>query len=457
MAQDGAGATTDGGIGVAFASIGALEGKMTTRRLVSMVAAALLGVACSTNGSGLSARDGAAGTGTGGARTGAGGALPGSGGVIGLGGAGGSTVVVTGSGGGGLGGSTATGGMGAGGRSSGNDGAATGGARTGMGGAGAGGVVVDAGGAVDGGLLGTGGAPLASGGASGTSRGGAIGQGGVGAGGVQGTGGNTATGSGGKGGGGNGGAGGTGTGALCGGKVCASDEVCCGPPDCGHCINPLTGPNCPQVCTTSACGPTGAPCQDGEICLNVNISMGPRNTITTTCVANPCGTQALACDCAGALCQDASPATQCSQAIPASGVLVCVGGGVCASPDTPIATPSGNRPIAELRRGDWVFSEHHGALVAVPLLEVVRRPVQGHVVIHLVTASGATLDISAPHPTADGRRFSDLQVGDLLDGDPILVREVAAYPHAFTYDILPASSTGTYVAAGHLIGSTLRR
>jgi hypothetical protein len=29
------------------------------------------------------------------------------------------------------------------------------------------------------------------------------------------------------------------------------------------------------------------------------------------------------------------------------------------------------------------------------------------------------------------------------------------YEHPFTYDILPASSTGTYIAGGKLIGSTL--
>jgi hypothetical protein len=77
-------------------------------------------------------------------------------------------------------------------------------------------------------------------------------------------------------------------------------------------------------------------------------------------------------------------------------------------------------------------------------------------VVHLVTATGARLDISGPHPTADGRRFADLKVGDLLDGDPIVVREVTPYAHPFTYDILPASSTGTYLAAGLLIGSTLK-
>jgi hypothetical protein len=116
----------------------------------------------------------------------------------------------------------------------------------------------------------------------------------------------------------------------------------------------------------------------------------------------------------------------------------------------------GNVAISNLHPGDLVYSEHEGALVAVPLLKVARRPAAGHLIVHVVTAKGAVLNISGPHPTADGRKFADLKVGDLLDGDTIIMRELRPYPHAFTYDILPASSTGTYVANGLLIGSTLK-
>ncbi|HXU64280.1 MAG TPA: hypothetical protein VN962_21415 [Polyangia bacterium] len=35
---------------------------------------------------------------------------------------------------------------------------------------------------------------------------------------------------------------------LCGGEVCAAGQFCCGPPECGHCANRLTGPRCPAVC-----------------------------------------------------------------------------------------------------------------------------------------------------------------------------------------------------------------
>jgi len=47
-------------------------------------------------------------------------------------------------------------------------------------------------------------------------------------------------------------------------------------------------------------------------------------------------------------------------------------------------------------------------------------------------------------------------LGDTLDGDIIVSRENIPYQFAYTYDILPASSTGIYVANGVLIGSTLK-
>jgi hypothetical protein len=247
------------------------------------------------------------------------------------------------------------------------------------------------------------------------------------------------------------------TAPLCGGKTCAADEVCCGPAECGRCIKALTGPNCPSSCSASMCGPSGQACATGEICVDVALSAGPMiGSTTATCVANPCGTQSLDCACAGTACTAASAQTTCASVDPATGLVRCVGGNKCAAPDTPIATPTGERPIAELRPGDLVFSADDGALVAVPLLQVSRTPAAGHVVVHLVTARGAVLDVSGPHPTADGRHFADLKVGDTLDGAAIVRREVVPYPHAFTYDILPASSTGTYVAAGMLIGSTLK-
>ncbi len=34
----------------------------------------------------------------------------------------------------------------------------------------------------------------------------------------------------------------------CGGKLCAADQFCCGPPECGHCASRMTGPRCPSTC-----------------------------------------------------------------------------------------------------------------------------------------------------------------------------------------------------------------
>jgi hypothetical protein len=132
----------------------------------------------------------------------------------------------------------------------------------------------------------------------------------------------------------------------------------------------------------------------------------------------------------------------------------CVGC-VCASPDTPIATPLGARPISELAVGDLVYSVDHEALVAVPILRVQRAPVHAHQVVRVVLAGGAVLEISARHPTADGRTFGDLRRGDTLDRAEVLSAELVPYGHPFTYDILPGSETHTYVAGGALIGTTM--
>jgi hypothetical protein len=129
----------------------------------------------------------------------------------------------------------------------------------------------------------------------------------------------------------------------------------------------------------------------------------------------------------------------------------------CASPETPIATPDGERALEDLRVGDLVYSVDDLAIVAVPILAVHRQPAQGHAVPRVVLDDGRTLEVSAGHPTADGRTFGDLAPGDRL-GERTVERIVyAAYRHPFTYDIRPDSSTGTYFAAGALVASTLVR
>jgi hypothetical protein len=103
-----------------------------------------------------------------------------------------------------------------------------------------------------------------------------------------------------------------------------------------------------------------------------------------------------------------------------------------------------------------VYSVDGAAVKAVPLLFVHRTEVSHHHVMRVRLASGATLEISAGHPTADGRSFGDLREGVPLDQTRVLSAESVEYAHQYTYDILPDSDSGTYFAGGALIGSTLR-
>jgi hypothetical protein len=128
---------------------------------------------------------------------------------------------------------------------------------------------------------------------------------------------------------------------------------------------------------------------------------------------------------------------------------------VCASPDTPIATPEGDRSIADLNVGDLVYSVDGDAIRSVPILRVGRTPVLDHRIVRVRLAGGRTLEISAGRPTADGRTFAALKVGATLDGAVIDFVETIPYSHSYTYDILPASTSGDYFAGGLRIGSTL--
>jgi hypothetical protein len=128
---------------------------------------------------------------------------------------------------------------------------------------------------------------------------------------------------------------------------------------------------------------------------------------------------------------------------------------ICADPNTPIATPQGERAIAELREGDLVYSIDRGALAVVPIVRTHSEAVSHHSVMRIELRSGASLLISPGHPTADGRRFADLHAADVLDGVVITSAQLVPYEHDATYDILPASDTGAYFAGGVLIGSTL--
>jgi hypothetical protein len=127
----------------------------------------------------------------------------------------------------------------------------------------------------------------------------------------------------------------------------------------------------------------------------------------------------------------------------------------CASPDTPIATPGGERKIAELRAGDLVYSVDGEGIRAVPIVRVNRTPVVGHHVLHVTFENGRFIEMTAEHPLADGRPLSALSAGSKLMGSTVVGIHSVAYTHDATYDILPDSTSGAYFASGVLIGSTL--
>jgi hypothetical protein len=131
---------------------------------------------------------------------------------------------------------------------------------------------------------------------------------------------------------------------------------------------------------------------------------------------------------------------------------------ICASPDTPIATPSGERAIAELRPGDLVYSLEPTGIVTVPVALVGSTPVVAHQVMRIALDSGASLEISPNHPTAAGAPLASLAAGSKLDATHTITSiELVPYRHSRTYDILPSSSSGVYFAGGAALGSTLVR
>ena len=225
---------------------------------------------------------------------------------------------------------------------------------------------------------------------------------------------------------------------------CGSERGCCD----NHCVNLANDP--------LNCGRCGRTCDDGMYCTG------------SDCVAKPCQTTcadaASCCDseccAAGQLCCDPQGPIETSPHCSApsetgSCPMGCAPLCKCTSPDTPIATPTGDRAMATLRVGDLVYSVDEGAIRAVPVVRTNRISVVHHEVVRVKLANGAVLEISGTHPTADGRTFDSLRPGGVLDHVPILSAERIPYPFPFTYDILPGSSSGTYFAGGALIGSTL--
>jgi hypothetical protein len=113
-------------------------------------------------------------------------------------------------------------------------------------------------------------------------------------------------------------------------------------------------------------------------------------------------------------------------------------------------------PIHTIQQGDVIYSVDGSAIVPAVVVQTNRVAVSNHVMVRAELEGGATVSMSPRHPTAEGRRFRDLGVGDSLGELRIVGIDVVPYPHAFTYDILPATKSGAYFADGALVGSTLK-
>ena len=324
------------------------------------------------------------------------------------------------------------------------------------GGNGSGGSAGQGGGAMSGGGPATGGTAPGTGGSAtgangGTSGGPATGGSGATAGSATGgsgaTGGTAGTGANGGGAmGGTAGSGATGgtAGAGCGVECTGRGFICCGE----QCVNPY---NDHRNCGTcgNVCGDGNATCTDGNcappVCADDIVCIG-----TTYCCGDTC------CEIGRVCCAVPGPVGVSHSCIDYEetcprGCLDCD----CAAPDTPVATPEGERPISEIEAGDLVYSVDRGRLAVVPVGAVRKVPVERHRVLSVTLESGAKLAISPGHPTADGRRFAALRPGDLLDGLRVRSAELVDYDEPYTHDILPRSDSGAYFAAGVLIGSTL--
>jgi hypothetical protein len=203
------------------------------------------------------------------------------------------------------------------------------------------------------------------------------------------------------------------------GKTCSGTNPYCNQ---GACAEPPCEQDAGACCAGSFCCGTQC-CPPGQLCCTVNVAL----TFTKCQVPTATGT-----------CDIGAPCT------------------ACASPDTPIATPEGERAIASLGVGDLVYSVEGEATVVVPILRIGRTLVRSyHQVVEAVLANGAVLRISPRHPTADGRLFGDLVAGDHLGEVEVVRVRLVPYDDEYTYDILPASSAGAYFAGGALVGSTI--
>ncbi len=128
----------------------------------------------------------------------------------------------------------------------------------------------------------------------------------------------------------------------------------------------------------------------------------------------------------------------------------------CLPAATRIATPVGDRAVAELAVGDPIWTlDRAGRRIAATVVHVgSSQVIGGHVLARVTLADGRVVAASPGHPDAAGRPVADLTVGATLSGSTVVAVERVPLVGARTYDVLPSGETGTYWADGVLLGST---
>lgn len=155
------------------------------------------------------------------------------------------------------------------------------------------------------------------------------------------------------------------------------------------------------------------------------------------------------------VCQDIGP--QAGKKVCTNGSNACIKERKCLSFSSKISTPTGDVIVTDLKVGDIVWTvDTAGNRIVRPIVKTLRMSAVNHRVVRLVLADGRTLDVSAPHQTADGRTVGELKAGDAYDGSMVQSAALIPYAGTATYDILPAGDTGFYFANGILMGSTLK-
>lgn len=130
----------------------------------------------------------------------------------------------------------------------------------------------------------------------------------------------------------------------------------------------------------------------------------------------------------------------------------------CLTSACKIRTIHGYREVEELTIGDSIATIDNGDTIFLPIIQTNKIAVEQekHIICNIEFLNGIKISVSSEHPASDYKsEIGSLKPGDILNGLVVTSIEKTINKEKFTYDILPAGSTGTYWVNGVLLGSTL--